>query len=338
KTVGPCHPSSGLYTGLGSPFQLDKMATSTIVGHADNTVKQTKWERTCFTDWCAGKGIHCEVWNATKAVLNFILRDFYGSVRNVNGDEYGISNYAGLRSGLNQHINDPPLSLAWSIQKDTEFTTSNNVFVFVIKNAALDTETPEGLVNKVWLDVQINFGRKGKEGNSLLKSVQTRMAYSMKFTFSMNQQKTTRTYKRRTGKVEGDACLNSVNGIIWYVTVTNTLATMLPKICKIHKSLPPNRHDPETIGCRASGTITMPVRGHMIQKRSVAGLERHDNNVCQRTQIRNLSSKLLEAKSGSEEAVENGDNTAAASPDKRTASIIQQRGANKRQHEDNNKR
>ena len=34
---------------------------------------------------------------------------------------------------LDWTINDPPLSLAWSIQKDTEFTTSNNVFVGVIK-------------------------------------------------------------------------------------------------------------------------------------------------------------------------------------------------------------
>jgi hypothetical protein len=35
-----------------------------------------------------------------------------------------------LDSGLTRHINDPPLSLAWSIQKDNEF---NNVFICVIK-------------------------------------------------------------------------------------------------------------------------------------------------------------------------------------------------------------
>ena len=81
---------------------------------------------------------------------------------------------------------------------------------FIKQSKALDTETPEGLVNKVWFDVQIHFGQRGKEGNHLLKQtrIQTRMAYSMKFTLSMNQQKTTRTYKRRTGKAEVDSCLN----------------------------------------------------------------------------------------------------------------------------------
>lgn len=96
-------------------------------------MKQTKWALTCFTDWCAEKGIHCEFGNTTKKELNVILRDLYGSVRNMNGEEYGISSYAGLRAGLNRHINDPPLSLAWRVQKDTEFTTSNNVSVSVIK-------------------------------------------------------------------------------------------------------------------------------------------------------------------------------------------------------------
>ena len=77
-------------------------------------------------------------------------------------------------------------------------------------------------------------------------------------------------------------------------------------VAKLHKPLPPNRHDPET---RWPGW-------------------RHNSNACQRTQIQNLSSKLLEAKRWREEAVENDDNTAA----KRMESIIQQSGANKLKH------
>ncbi|KAK1904332.1 ATP-dependent helicase/nuclease subunit A [Dissostichus eleginoides] len=122
-----------------------------------------------------------------------MLRDFYATVRNGKGELYGLSSYIGLRAGLNRQINDPPLSLSWSLLKDTEFTTCNNVFIGVVKilrkkglytsvhhssvteddfNAikqVLDPNTPEGLVNKVWFDVQLHFGRRGNEGNRQLK-------------------------------------------------------------------------------------------------------------------------------------------------------------------------
>ncbi|KAK1903612.1 putative exonuclease domain containing protein, partial [Dissostichus eleginoides] len=117
-----------------------------------------------------------------------MLRDFYATVRNGKGELYGLSSYIGLRAGLNRHINDPPLSLSWSVLKDTEFTTCNNVFTGVVKmlrkkgldtsvhhssiteddfkaiKQVLDPKTPEGLVNKVWFDVHLHFRRRGNEG------------------------------------------------------------------------------------------------------------------------------------------------------------------------------
>lgn len=79
--------------------------------------------------------------------------------------------------------------------QDAEFTTANNVFKGVVKeirragrertthyppispddqriikySAALNPDNPKGLLNKVWYDIQLHFGRRGKEGNRDLK-------------------------------------------------------------------------------------------------------------------------------------------------------------------------
>ncbi|KAF3841544.1 hypothetical protein F7725_007406 [Dissostichus mawsoni] len=91
-----------------------------------------------------------------------MLRDCYATVRNGigtftvrngKGELYGLSSYIGLRAGLNRHINDPPLSLSWSLLKDTDTGSKHS----------------GGLVNKVWFDVQLHFGRRGNEGNRQLK-------------------------------------------------------------------------------------------------------------------------------------------------------------------------
>ncbi|KAJ4922588.1 hypothetical protein JOQ06_021656 [Pogonophryne albipinna] len=126
----------------------------------------------------------------SKPELNSLLRQFYGSVRNTKGQQYAISTYVGLRAGINRFVNDPPYSRAWCLMKDNEFTTSNNVFSGLIKSLrragqdktehhpaitnedleilrksrAMDPNTPQGLLNKVWFDTQLHFGRRGKEG------------------------------------------------------------------------------------------------------------------------------------------------------------------------------
>ncbi|XP_076143598.1 uncharacterized protein LOC143125754 [Alosa pseudoharengus] len=131
--------------------------------------------------------------NISKEQLNLILRQFYASVLNLNGESYSISSYLGLRSGLYRYLNDPPLNRSWNMT-DHEFRSSNNVFIGLIKTMkreakdkishptsispsdlkiireshACNPSHPRGLLNKVWFDIQLHFGWLGKKGNRML--------------------------------------------------------------------------------------------------------------------------------------------------------------------------
>ncbi|XP_055076574.2 zinc finger MYM-type protein 4 isoform X2 [Misgurnus anguillicaudatus] len=159
------------------------------------TIKQTMWSVRCFQTWCDEKNLAIDFNTTTKSELNQALQQFYATVKNAKGEPYGFSSYACLRSGLNRYINDPPINRILCLWKDPEFTSSNNVFVEVIKklrrerrdktahhpalteadynkirhSPVLNPNTPEGLVNKVWFDVQLHMGRRAKKSNRQLK-------------------------------------------------------------------------------------------------------------------------------------------------------------------------
>lgn len=170
---------------------LDQLENSSIV---QATNKQTLWALNCLKDWLAEKQMIVDFSTIEKSEMNVLLRDFYCSVRRGKGGEYCIPSYIGIRAGVNRFINLPPLSRAWCLMKDSEFTSSNNVFIGVLKkirregrdktthpkvikaqdleilqnSTVLSPYTPRGLVNKVWFDIQLHFGPRGKEGNRRL--------------------------------------------------------------------------------------------------------------------------------------------------------------------------
>ncbi|XP_029295434.1 uncharacterized protein LOC115013344 [Cottoperca gobio] len=159
------------------------------------TKKQTTWAVNCFTGWLEAQGLQPDMATMEKTELNAVLRHFYGSVRNSKGELYGISSYIALRAGLNRYFKDPPVSRPVSLMRDAEFTSANKVFLGVLKrirksgrditlhhpalspddirilrrSRAMDPSTPKGLLGKVWFDIQVHFGRRGKEANRNLK-------------------------------------------------------------------------------------------------------------------------------------------------------------------------
>lgn len=159
------------------------------------TKKQTTWAVNCFVGWLESQGLQVELRTVEKTELNGLLRHFYGSVRNSKGELYGIASYIALRAGLNRYFKEHPVSRPVCLMRDAEFTSANKVFMGVLKrirrsgrditshhqalsaddirilrhSRAMDTSTPRGLLNKVWFDIQVYFGRRGKQANRNLK-------------------------------------------------------------------------------------------------------------------------------------------------------------------------
>ena len=127
--------------------------------------------------------------------LASLLHSFYAEVRDKAGKRYGQSTYRGIRAALNRHLRMPPHNRMLDIVQDKEFTSANYVFDGYVKanikegNATtvykiplsdadwqklfasdvLDKDTPQGLQNKVFVNIMTHFARCGREGLRDLK-------------------------------------------------------------------------------------------------------------------------------------------------------------------------
>ncbi|KAL5018120.1 hypothetical protein ScPMuIL_003842 [Solemya velum] len=121
--------------------------------------------------------------------LRDLLDRFYCTVRNLNGECYSKHSLITIRQGLKRYIQSAPFSRGFDIITDQRFQAANSNFNIVLKTMS-DTKrmelikmpvseqdmnklyfdsdvfsihTPQGLLNKVWFECMIYFGRKGKE-------------------------------------------------------------------------------------------------------------------------------------------------------------------------------
>ena len=149
-----------------------------------------------ISDWCKENDIDQSFEMLPSTELNQLLRRFYGNVRKADGTKYSKSSLNNLRAGIQRHLQAPPFSRSMNIIVDTEFTTANNLFRAGLKrqkrkgedtsqeypvitdgdltklhaSGVMNKESPEGLLNLVWFNVQYKFCRRGREGQRNLKS------------------------------------------------------------------------------------------------------------------------------------------------------------------------
>ena len=123
-------------------------------------------------------------------MLGVKLRRFYGDLQQKSGDEYKRSSLVNVRAGLNRHLISPPYDRKVNLMHDTAFQGANQVFYGLIRTlkqqgldrtvhksaltqadfkklyscGILDTNNPVTLQNKVFVEVNLHFCRRGREG------------------------------------------------------------------------------------------------------------------------------------------------------------------------------
>ena len=139
------------------------------------------------------KNLELDLSSIESDALNEILKKFYAEVRQKNGSIYSKAGLINIRAGLQRLITSQPYNRNMNLMKDREFNQANYVIQGQIKKLreegkdkskhkepieptdyvkimnSLDLNTPQGLQNKVFLDVLKHYGRRGVEGLRQLK-------------------------------------------------------------------------------------------------------------------------------------------------------------------------
>ena len=141
------------------------------------TIRSTKASVKLFRDFLADKGESVEFEHYSKSELCSVLRTFYVEARKKNGDFYTTSSLNAMRFGINRHLQSVRRNI--DILTDLEFCDANRAYrtqiaelkkrgkaeinrrqhfsmVDLLKlyfSPVFDTNSPEGLLRKVFFDV-----------------------------------------------------------------------------------------------------------------------------------------------------------------------------------------
>ena len=134
-------------------------------------------------------GLSLNFEDLTEEELGNQLKVFYAEVRQRSGVPYSRQSMLSMRAALYRHLTMPPHNKTFSILKDPSFTSANSVFIGSLKkmkqdgvdrckhyppissedlkkmydSGILSTQSPISLQRKVFFELMLHFGRRGKE-------------------------------------------------------------------------------------------------------------------------------------------------------------------------------
>jgi hypothetical protein len=147
----------------------------------------------CIADWLKSTGEDPNFELLDKPALAEFLRKFYFVARCKDGERYSKSSYKNLRAGLQRYLISPPFKREINLTSDKEFTAANQVYdgyMVALREEGKDisqnkaalqpgdieklysnvfSDNPRGLQYRIFYEVGIHFGRRGREGLRELK-------------------------------------------------------------------------------------------------------------------------------------------------------------------------
>ena len=148
-----------------------------------------------LSDWLTSSGHSEDFEHLSLEDLNELLEICWAEIRSHEGKSLSPSTFVSIRSGLNRYMKNPPFKRNLFIMGQPEFTSSNKMFLSVVKRikqnggdqtkhypsianddleklkspSAFDLNSPKQLQEKIFFYIQFNFARRGRENLRQLK-------------------------------------------------------------------------------------------------------------------------------------------------------------------------
>ncbi|XP_055800042.1 uncharacterized protein LOC129869561 isoform X1 [Salvelinus fontinalis] len=181
-------------TGLDSDPEGD-LQRSDRSRLSENTRLATRYAVRIFREYLSEKAQSPDFETLDKEALCAVLRSFYAEARSKSGQLYSKSSLISIRSSLNRYLNEPPYCRTLDLTKDPELRSANLTLAAVIRkleeqgagpvvqkqaitradlrklytSSVFNTDTPFGLLNKVWFETCMYFCTRGRENQRELE-------------------------------------------------------------------------------------------------------------------------------------------------------------------------
>ncbi|XP_072460558.1 BTB/POZ domain-containing protein KCTD1 isoform X2 [Notamacropus eugenii] len=162
---------------------------------SENTRLATRYAVRIFREYLSEKSQSPDFETMDKGALCRVLRSFYAEARSKSGQLYSKSSLISIRSSLNRYLNEPPYCRTLDLTKDPELRSANLTLAAVIRkleeqgagpvvqkqaitradlrklytSSVFSTNTPFGLLNKVWFETCMYFCTRGRENQRELE-------------------------------------------------------------------------------------------------------------------------------------------------------------------------
>ncbi|GFX69719.1 mariner Mos1 transposase [Trichonephila clavipes] len=184
---------------------MDNIAAENSIIQPDNakTRQATRYGVRLFREYCVQHGVDT-INNLPPREIAAMLKGFYGQARTKDGQRFSVNSLIAIRYAISRYYRSPMVHRKIDIVKDSAFNDANETFRAVLKDLERESRgtacqkelqmvdmddrrklrhyfehaisTPRGLLQKVWYDLMLRVGRRGRESQRLLNRNSFRIA------------------------------------------------------------------------------------------------------------------------------------------------------------------